>query len=281
MAGPPLLATVLRGLQDAALLSLLGALGVRLLLPPDARLRVARPFGAIALASGALALVLAVAWFLAEAANVSEVAGAGPILGSVPAFVAFLPFGRFLLLRIALLALAVLLLATGRWKAALGLTVAAVLLQPWLGHAAEVGAGLTISEMLHLVAGGAWFGSLLPLLACLRRLALADAQLVLRRFTLVGVVLVLTVAGTGLAQAFALAGGLHGLAATSYGRIALAKAGLLAVAALLGARNGLWLTPRLLRQARTAAQLRAAVVAEAAIGFAIMMLAGWLAMSAP
>jgi len=280
MAGPPVWLTLLRGCHDAATLSLLGALAFTpCVLARDLAPRMAPALRRLARLGGALALALGVLWFLAETAQVADSSGIAAILGAVPDFVTYLSFGQVLLARLVLIALALALLA--RPLIALAPALAAVVLQPWLGHAAQVGAGLTASEALHLLAAGLWFGELVPLLLCLRALPLRDAARACRRFAWIGLPSVLVLAGTGPAQGLVLAGGAMGLPGTPYGRVVLLKAALFVLALAFAARNGLALTPRLGRHPALSRALAASIGIEATIGGAIVLAAGWLAELAP
>lgn len=276
MTGPPVWLTLLRGCHDASILSLLGALTFTpCVLARDLAVRMALPLRRLAGLSGALALLLGVAWFLAETAQVADSDGIAATLGAVPDFVSYLPFGQVLLARLVLIAAAVALLA--RPLIALLLAIVAVALQPWLGHAAQVGTGLTASEALHLLAAGVWLGGLVPLLLCLRVLPTPDAARASRRFTWPGLASVLVLVGTGPAQGLVLAGGAAGLISTSYGQVMLLKAALFALALAFAARNSLALTPRLARSPAASRALAASIGTEAVIGGAIVLAAGWLA----
>jgi putative copper export protein len=280
MAGPPVWLVLLRGCHDTAILSLLGALAFTpCVLARDLAPRMASQLCRLAGISGALALVLGAFWFLAEAAQVADAHGIVATLDAVPAFVVYLPFAQVLLARLVLIAVALALLR--RPLAALAPAAVAVAVQPWLGHAAQVGSGLAASEVLHLLAAGAWLGGLVPLLLCLRTLPLHDAARTYRRFTLPGLAAVLILVGTGLMQELTLSGSAVGLLDTTYGRIALLKVALFALALMFAARNGLFLTPRLVRSEPVSRKLSASVGTEALIGTAIALVAGWLANVAP
>ncbi len=280
MTGPPVWLTLLRGCHDAAVLSLLGALAFTpCVLARDLAARMAPPLRRLAGISGALALLLGIGWFLAEAALVAETHGIAETFGAVPDFVSYLQFGQVLLARLVLIAAALALL--GRPSNALAPAALAVAVQPWLGHAAQIGTGLGASEALHLLAAAIWLGGLIPLLLCLRALPSHDAARAFRRFAWPGLAAVLVLAGTGLAQGFVLAGGAAGLVGTAYGRVALLKAALFALALVFAARNGLALTPGLGRRSSASRALAGSVGIEAVIGGAIVLAAGWLAGLAP
>ncbi len=280
MAAPPVWLVLVRGVHDAAVLSLLGAFCFApFVLPRRYVCQIGASLRWLACISGAVALIAGILWFLGEASMVAEAHGIAATLGAVPAFLAYVRFGQILVVRLVMIVAALALVS--RPHAALAPASVAVALQPWLGHAAQLGAGLATLEILHVVAAGIWFGSLIPLLLCLRLLPAGDAAQTLRSFSRIGVLAVLTLAGTGLAQGVVLAGGAGGLIHTTYGHVALIKLALFALALGLAACNNLILTPRLARSTSTSKPLRVSIANEAMIGVAIVLAAGWLANLAP
>ena len=132
------------------------------------------------------------------------------------------------------------------------LAAMALALQPMLGHAGALGGKpvlsrttLIISEILHLLAAGAWLGGLLPLFITLGTLPHNAAATACRNFTSVGLSAVLVLGGTATVQVTEFMGGVPGLFGTGYGHIALVKLGLFAVLLALAAINRLALTDRL------------------------------------
>lgn len=99
-----------------------------------------------------------------------------------------------------------------------------------------------------------------------------------KRFSVLGIICVATLAFTATIQIWLLAGGISGLIHTAYGRVAIAKLilflGLIALAAL----NSNSYTPALLRghgfQAKS--RLRKSICAEVLVGLTIIILAGIL-----
>ena len=178
---PPLSLTLLRWLHDTGMLSLFGALAFApTVLPADLRPPMRSLLTRIGWISGVVALLAGFAWLLAETGYVAQVQGVGPIIGSVPAFVGYVRFGQLLLGQLACVACALVLC---RWPgAALGFAGCALVLQPWMGHPGATGAGMAISEIVHLAAAGAWLGGLVPLLGCLAVLPPAEAARAFRNF---------------------------------------------------------------------------------------------------
>ncbi len=125
----------------------------------------------------------------------------------------------------------------------------ALVLEPMLGHAGamggRVGTTLIASEVMHLLAAGAWLGGLLPLFITIGTLPHNAAATACRSFTPVGLSAVLVLGGTAVLQVTDLMGGMPGLFGTGYGHVALVKVGLFFVLLALAALNRLALTDRL------------------------------------
>jgi putative copper export protein/mono/diheme cytochrome c family protein/peroxiredoxin len=128
---------------------------------------------------------------------------------------------------------------------ALALSALALVLVGTSSHAAvgSEGSWPGVVEMAHLLAAGVWAGSLPPL-ALLLFLAghggtTPDPFAVgtVRRFSRVALVAVLVFAGSGVASAWLLVGGVTGLLGTAYGHWLLAKLALLMPALLLAAAS--------------------------------------------
>jgi copper resistance protein D len=165
-----------------------------------------------------------------------------------------------------------------------------VLIGPaWTGHAGAtpgaVGQFALASDALHLLAAGAWVGSLLPLamlLDCARRgkrpgWAALTVETV-RRFSLLGIASVGLLLASGLVNSWYEVGSIGNLVATSYGWLVIAKFGLFATMVAFAAVNHFYLTPRL---AGTARQLERNSLAEATLGFAAVVVVGFLGSMAP
>jgi mono/diheme cytochrome c family protein len=156
-----------------------------------------------------------------------------------------------------------------------------------LGHAGALGGSLgttlIISEILHLLAAGAWLGGLVPLFITLSTLPRDVAATACRSFTPVGLTAVLVLGGTATVQATEFMGGVPGLFGTGYGHIALVKLGLFVVLLALAAINRLALTDRLVGTAPEAARrhMRVSVGIEAVLGALVVLTAGFLASHAP
>jgi copper resistance protein D len=100
------------------------------------------------------------------------------------------------------------------------------------GHAVMLadgaGALLVTAQALHMLAAGAWLGGLLPLVLILWHrggdaATLDDLAFVLARFSMMGAVVVSTIAATGVVSAFLIVRDLHSLLAAPYGRVLIVK----------------------------------------------------------
>jgi putative copper export protein/mono/diheme cytochrome c family protein len=287
---------LLRGAHMAALVSLFGTLVFLTLVSPAAVAeaaeyapRLRRRLLRVARISAMLALIVGIAWITVESA---VIAGAGSIamtLQALPVVALRTQFGQWLLVRgVLLLAMLPLLRPwrTGNPVAAV-LAAMALALQPMLGHAGALGGSLgttlILSEILHLLAAGAWLGGLLPLFITLGTLPHNAAATACRSFTPVGLSAVLVLGGTATVQVTEFMGGVPGLFGTGYGHIALVKLGLFAVLLALAAINRLALTERLTGTAPDAARrhMRVSVATEAVLGTLVVLTAGFLASHAP
>ena len=160
----------------------------------------------------------------------------------------------------------------------------------WSGHASGTpglaGDVHVATDVLHLVAAGAWLGGLLPLallFAAARRSTDPAVASVIRgatlRFSTLGVIAVGTLLATGLVNTYLLAGSVQALITTHYGHFLLVKIALFMAMVCIAVFNRLRLTPRLSieRQASAARQqLQRNCLVEAAMGLLIVVIVGAL-----
>ncbi|MGI8569661.1 MAG: CopD family protein [Methylocella sp.] len=173
------------------------------------------------------------------------------------------PFGAMSILRLALLAIGVVLAFLpwhNRWRFTALVPVSAALLitQAWFGHAAE-GAGLYRAIVItvyaiHTIAAAAWAGGLPALLFALieQRLfglseeARACTLDICSRFSLMAMVAVTLVVLSGVANAgLRVAGSFGKLFGSDYGDVLLKKVAIVAAMLALAYLNRFVLTPRL------------------------------------
>ena len=196
-------------------------------------------------------------------------------------------FGAVWTGRLALALLLVLLLLWPglRWLQLLG--AAALLgLLAFVGHAGATpgtaGDLHLLSDILHLLAAGAWLGGLpaLALLLLTQRQAPALAARATARFSVLGVVCVATLIASGVINSWNLLGGPRDLITTAYGRLLALKLALFVAMLAIAAVNRFHLTPRL--QAADARQALARnSLAESVLGLGVLVLVGALGTLAP
>jgi putative copper export protein/mono/diheme cytochrome c family protein len=278
-----------RGLHVAALLSLFGCLVFRRFVAPG-HATAGLPLAAVTrmgLVSAWLALAFGGGWLGAVSGAIAGAHSLAGLLDAVPVVAGHTSFGRLFCARLLLLAgIAVLLLFEDRRArdAALLAAGAALALQPLLGHIGalpdSVRTVLIPIEIAHLLAAGAWFGGLSPLLLCVARAPPPLAATLCEQFTPVGLVAVGTLAVTALPQAGELIGGLPALLGTQYGHLALLKLGLFFLALGLACVNRLVLTARLgTGVARRA--LIGSIAVEAVAVFCVVAAAATMASAPP
>ena len=287
-----MLLPLVRGLFAASLLSSFGAaLLLRGVLPrasPRIEVNLAeaieRRCRLVAGSSIALALLAGLAWLLLEARAMAETNGLAETLAALPAVLLGTWFGKVLLLQGIALGGAGAALALFPQRSALpaGLAATATLLEAGHSHAFAMSHGpnlLLLSQALHLLAGGAWLGGLLPLLIMVRQAPLDAAQDAAGRFSTLGASCVALLIATALYQGVLLSGGLAGLTGTAYGAMLLTKAALFAFLIGIAAINRLRLAPALAGPTGEGGRraLCLSIALETAIGLAVVLAASVLA----
>ncbi len=148
---------------------------------------------------------------------------------------------------------------------------------------------LLLVDTLHLWTGAAWLGGLvglaltLPLLTGRER----DAAELLSRFSTTAAAFLVVVAVTGSVQAWRILGSWSALVETTYGRLLLAKLGIVLVVVAAAAWNRFRLLPGVRRaattsaRASTAAALRRTVSVEAVLLLAVLGVTGFLVNTSP
>jgi putative copper resistance protein D len=252
----------------------------------------------------ALTLLSGAAWFILLAQSISDQSLADVLADGVGLRMVLLEtdFGRDWLARLGLVVVLALLLAGdmrekrdgGRLRRLVILLAAAGLAGTlaWAGHGVG-GSGISgnvhlAADFLHLAAAAAWVGGLLPLALLLAAAQRASAMEVARaaslRFSACGVAAVGALVLTGAVNTWYLAGSLHALSSTDYGRLLLVKIALFLVMLALAIINRLRLTPALTdgKPAGDALrQLRRNVVVEIATGALIIAVVAVLGVTPP
>jgi putative copper export protein/mono/diheme cytochrome c family protein len=291
-----ILLALTRGLHVAATLSLLGTALARAYLAPPVLARLpaveARAIESqlrqLLRGSVLLAILAGFAWLPLLAGGMAGASSPWQGLAAIPDMLLYTRVGWALGARLLLLVLAWLAYGAGKSPflalCSAELAALATALQIAMGHAAAAEDwDLPESEILHLLAAGAWLGGLLPLFILVRRLPPPLASLASRRFSPLGIACVLVLAFTALVQVFLLVGGIGGLVGTDYGHVALVKLGLFLVLLLLAALNRSLLTPALAGKRGGAArqQLLRSIAIEMVLGLCVLFAASWLAALPP
>jgi putative copper export protein/mono/diheme cytochrome c family protein len=285
---------LLRGVHLAAQLSLFGTLVFAAIVAPAATsaaetTRLRALLLRLARASALCALLAGAAWLTVATAAIAGTSGVATTLHALPVVALKTQFGQWVLLRLALLIVVLALPLARHWLriGAIVLTGAAIAVQPLVGHAGAIGgslgAQLIASEILHLLAAGAWLGGLLPLYVAISILPVAAATAACRSFTPIGLAAIVVLAGTAVLQIAQFIGGVPGLFGTTYGKIALAKVGLFMLLLLLAALNRFVLTERIARDGSVDARrhMRRSIAAESVLGALVIITAGFLASGTP
>ncbi len=207
-----------RGLSVAGLLSVFGASLARVAVAPPALAGFERAWRRLAWISLLLAAAATAVWVWLVAGTLADTPALGDIAATLPVVLGQTLFGHVVLIRLGVLAaVAATLRLRARWPAA-ALAAVAVALQSAHSHAFSMDGGsgwLLASDLLHLLAAGAWLGGLLPLLLVVRIAPPAVAARACRRFSWLGGACVLVLAGTAFFQFWVLIGGLPGLIGTA------------------------------------------------------------------
>ena len=250
----------------------------------------------------AASVVSGAIWLVVEAADMSGKPLAQAIgsdtLGVVLTSTVFgrLWIGRFALALVSAALLIMMQRSAGRLPtsrlAAYAALVALVYLASlaWSGHAAAAqmsGPSLALaSDVVHLLAAGAWVGGLPGLVLVLRRReSIRFAAEVVRRFSALSIVSVGALIASGVGNAWYLVGDLPALIGTAYGRLLAAKLVLFTAMVALAAVNRFSLSAQI--EASSSGRLRAGRVLarnaaiEAALGMIIVAIVGALGTMIP
>lgn len=259
--------------------------------PPGlaARLRV---FVAVAAALLTVSSLLSIAL---QAALFSDSLREGFSIDGFESVVAFMTLGKAALIRAVLGGVAFLLAAVPLkrppWWALTFLGGLAAASLAWMGHgAATDGPGHVAhlaANILHCLAASVWIGSLIGFLLLLAPVkdgtSIMDLHRALAGFSVVGAVLVATLAATGLLNGWFTVGteNLSAVPTTPYGRLLITKLVLFAAMLALAAANRFLLTPRLAARLDSGgaepsiAALRRSVATEASLGLGVFALVAW------
>lgn len=285
IADPLMLA---RGVHIAATLLACGTIAFAVIIAEPAGAKVRASFAALrhqltVLTWFALALTIlsGAAWLVLLAsdilgASITDVClhgGAWPVLFDTR-------FGLVWCVRLVLaLLLGVLICQPATRGLQLAAAAALIALPALVGHAGAspgmAGNFHLVSDMVHLLAAGAWLGGL-PAFALLLARARSEpgwddvAVTATRRFSVVGILSVGGLLASGLTNSWYLLSGPRDLVTTDYGRLVALKIGLFAAMVTLAAVNRFYLTPRLPERSALRALLRNSI-AEIGLGLCVVL----------
>jgi putative copper resistance protein D len=248
----------------------------------------------------ALALISGFAWFFFVVAEIGDRPVRAVFTDDLTwTVLSDTEFGRVWALRLmigALLALAVCLQGVGKKPVWLSLGQALLAASfiaslAWAGHAAASpgfqGNVHLASDILHLVAVGAWLGGLLPylllLMACRRIDSLqsqATAITATQRFSNLGILAVGTILVTGFVNTWNMVGNVDALVGTDYGRLLLMKIALFLAMVSVATINRLKLSPRLSVGSNSSNLERNSLI-ELGLGLVILSIVGALGILSP
>lgn len=286
-----LLLAILRAAAVAALLSAFGALvfGVAVLpragAPAELAAPVWRALTRLCRLSLAGAFGATLVWLVAEAGRIADLSGPLGALAATPSVLAGTFFGHVVALR--LIALAVALVVLGRqpgrlrWRAATLLCGLIVGLHAAHSHALAITAGpslLLASQLVHLLAAGAWLGGLLPLLLTVRLTPPRTAAAACRWFSPLGQCCIGGIVVSAIWQFWSLIGGPVAMLGTAHGWTDAGKTFLLIVLLGFAALNRYRLAPALRRADPATARrhLLRSLALQTAAGLAIVVVAAVL-----
>lgn len=150
------------------------------------------------------------------------------------------------------------------------------------GHAATGGLFLQALLFLHVLAVAYWIGALWPLNMVLTRLAPQKAELVLERFSTIGIGAVLVLMATGGLTALNHLKSFEALASSPYGQLVLLKVFLVAALVGIALLNRFYLMPALrAREAKARQSLSRNIRFEIALSLFILVLTAFLAHTSP
>jgi putative copper resistance protein D len=249
------------------------------LAPPDLRRSLARPLWRLVAAASLILAVTMVGWPMLEAGEVGE--GWADVYDPqiVMSVLLDTDFGRVWCWRLGLAAVLIVLAFVDRRPSRPMLAVLAGLLLGSLGligHAAMqsglIGWLHSGNHALHLLAAGFWFGSLVPLLFCLRDRSLSkDALAAVRRFSALGHVAVAAVIITGVVDTWLVLGKLPIDLASPYQALLATKIALVAVMVAAALANRYVLLPPLLARSRASSpMLRYSAMGEVVLGLGVL-----------
>jgi putative copper resistance protein D len=276
---------------DAAAITAYGVSGFIVRIAPK-RLgqAIAASLNFLIVAASSLAVLSTIAWLPIEAAMIGESWQSAIDRSTLSALLCDTAIGKAWLVR---LALSLLLTAALPWRSAsVRLALSGFLLASLAltGHAnmdeGTRGVLHILNDALHLLAGGAWLGSLLALPGCLVRLRdpafCAEANTALRRFSSAGHLAVALVIATGIVNSVLVLQRWPTDFTSTYQMLLVTKIAFVAGMTGLALMNRYIFVPRMLTQRdRAIMQIRNGTYAELALGAGVLALVAFLGILDP
>jgi putative copper resistance protein D len=251
------------------------ALYLSVFTPETLRAVFAGPFRLFVRAAAAVALVTAIMWVALEGAGMSGDWADAWDPDTLEAVLFDTAFGRVWQAHIALcLALVIASGLDGRWVAITAAAALSVASLGLTGHASmqtgAIGVAHRANDALHLLCGGAWLGGLIPFVLCLRMSgrpgSRGDAIAAMLRYSRCGHAFVPLAVLSGMANVALTTGALPFPISSPYRALLAIKIAVVATMIAVALFNRYVLVPRLAARPGAAIALRAASVAEVALG---------------
>jgi putative copper resistance protein D len=277
---------------DAAAIAAFGISGfIACIAPKRLSLAIAASSNFLIVAASSLAVLSTVAWLPIEAAMIGESWQSAVDRSTLSALLWDTAIGKAWLVR---LTLSLLLTAALLWRSASmvrlalsGLLLASLALT---GHAnmdeGTRGVLHILNDALHVLAGGAWLGSLLALPGCLARLRdpafCTEAKTALRRFSSAGHLAVALVIGSGIVNTVLVLQRWPTDFTSTYQMLLATKIVFVAGMTGLAVMNRYIFVPRMVTQCdRSIIQIRNGTYAELALGAGVLALVAFLGILDP
>jgi putative copper resistance protein D len=276
---------------DAAAITAYGVSGlIAWIAPKRLGQAIAASSNFLIVAASSLAVLSTIAWLPIESAMIGESWQSAVDRSTLSALLCDTAIGKAWLVR---LALSLLLTAALPWRSASvrvalsGFLLASLALT---GHAnmdeGTRGVLHIFNDALHLLAGGAWLGSLLALPGCLVRLRdpafCAEAKTALRRFSSAGHLAVALVIATGIVNSVLVLQRWPTDFTSTYQMLLVTKIAFVAGMTGLALMNRYIFVPRMLTQRdRAIMQIRNGTYAELALGAGVLALVAFLGILDP
>jgi putative copper resistance protein D len=292
LIAPHLALAFVRMCFDAAAITAFGVSGfIALIAPKRLSQAIAASSNVLVVAAGLLAALSTLAWLPIQAAMIGESWQSAVDRSTLSTLLWDTAIGKAWLVR---LALSLLLAAALSWRSASslrlalsGLLLASIALT---GHAnmdeGTRGVLHILNDALHVLAGGAWLGSLLALPGCLARLRdpgfCTEAKTALRRFSSAGHLAVALVIATGIVNTVLVLQRWPTDFASTYQMLLATKIAFVAGMTGLAVMNRYIFVPRMLTQRdRAIIQIRNGTYAELALGASVLALVAFLGILDP